>query len=331
MANQTGFLAILDVGHGNSAVLVDEDYVVVIDAGPKNGLLSFLVEQNIHRIDVLLLSHADADHIGGLIGILSSGQFEVGEIRINSDSLKNSRTWGSLIYQLDQLSRQGKVDFAPSLTPNDSNRYIGPNTRIQILAPSTYLATMGAGGRDRLGRILETNSISAVIRVIAYEYPLAVFAGDIDNVGLENLIDADVDATAPVLVFPHHGGRMGRSADINDFVSKLCSAIRPTQVIFSIGRDRTHIQPEVIDAVRRSIAGVWIACTQLARQCAANLPNNVPTHLNSVFSTGKEHHRCCTGTIVIGISQPNIISPVRATHEQFIGKSAPKALCRRVL
>jgi competence protein ComEC len=329
MTNQSGFLAILDVGHGNSAVLVDDDYVVVIDAGPKNGLLSFLVEQKIYRIDVLLLSHADADHIGGLIGILASGQFKVGEIRINSDSLKKSRTWESLIYELDQLSRHGKVDFAPSLTPNDSQRYLGPNTRVQILAPSAYLATMGAGGRDRHGRTLETNSISAVIRVLAYDQPLAIFTGDIDDIGLDNLIDASVDATAPILIFPHHGGRLGRSTDISDFVAKLCDAVKPKQVVFSISRDRTNLQPEVIAAMRRSIQGIWIACTQLAKQCAVTLPSHQPTHLNSMFSVGKEYRRCCSGTIVVRFLPPNSVSPVRATHEQFIETSAPKALCRR--
>jgi hypothetical protein len=39
-AEQT--LTILDVGHGNSAVLADAEGVAVIDAGPKAGLLQYL-------------------------------------------------------------------------------------------------------------------------------------------------------------------------------------------------------------------------------------------------------------------------------------------------
>ncbi len=37
-------LTILDVGHGNSAVLVDSEGVVVIDAGLKSSLLEYLTE-----------------------------------------------------------------------------------------------------------------------------------------------------------------------------------------------------------------------------------------------------------------------------------------------
>ena len=38
---------ILDVGHGNSAVLIDRDGVVVIDAGPNTVLLDFLIDHHI--------------------------------------------------------------------------------------------------------------------------------------------------------------------------------------------------------------------------------------------------------------------------------------------
>ena len=40
MSRQTPRLFILDVGHGNSAVLVDTEGIVVIDAGPRTALLS---------------------------------------------------------------------------------------------------------------------------------------------------------------------------------------------------------------------------------------------------------------------------------------------------
>ena len=50
------FLVILDVGHGNSAVLVDDEQVVVIDADPKSGLLEYLTQNDIKTIDTILLS-----------------------------------------------------------------------------------------------------------------------------------------------------------------------------------------------------------------------------------------------------------------------------------
>jgi len=62
---------IVDVKHGNSAVLIDTDGVVVIDAGNGSKLLEFLSNRQITTIDVLILSHADGDHIGGVMALLT--------------------------------------------------------------------------------------------------------------------------------------------------------------------------------------------------------------------------------------------------------------------
>ncbi len=42
-------LSILDEGHGNSAVLVDTDGVVVIDVGPGSALMEFLRQEGIEK------------------------------------------------------------------------------------------------------------------------------------------------------------------------------------------------------------------------------------------------------------------------------------------
>ena len=89
-------LVILDVGHGNAAVLLDSGKVVVFDAGPGSILLEFLREQNISHIDTVLLSHADKDHIGGLSALLASGTVSIGKVRANTDSLKGSNAWDDL-------------------------------------------------------------------------------------------------------------------------------------------------------------------------------------------------------------------------------------------
>jgi competence protein ComEC len=78
------------VGHGNCTVLVDTDGVVVIDAGPKSKLFKFLKEKHITKIDVLLLSHADQDHIIGVSDLLASGEIEIKKVYVNTDSTKKS-------------------------------------------------------------------------------------------------------------------------------------------------------------------------------------------------------------------------------------------------
>src|SRR5580698_1144372 len=115
-------VTILDVGHGNCTVLTD-DKVVVIDAGPGTTLLDFLEEEGINVVAVVLISHADEDHIKGLVSLLESQTVEVQLVRINSDGQRNSATWNDLMYVLDEANKAGRVRFEVGLTTNQTGDF----------------------------------------------------------------------------------------------------------------------------------------------------------------------------------------------------------------
>lgn len=319
-------LTILDVGHGNSAVLVDSEGVVVIDAGLKSSLLEYLTEQGITKIDVVLISHADEDHIGGLINLLSN-RFPIGCVRLNTDSLQTSDMWRKLLYELERASNAGTLDFNPSLTPDDSGKFDQGAVHIEILGPSSDLVEKGPGSKDDKGRRIGTNSISAIIRLSQKMKPIALLPGDLDEIGLDDLIEHNIDVSAPLLVFPHHGLKAGRTTAMDEFTHRLCEIVRPSNVIFSIGRGRKAPMPEVVAAIREHVPDVRIACTQLSEHCAFSLPQEAPSHLNDVFSKGREHQKCCAGTMVIDLDNPEYILPIYDAHKAFIENTAPNALC----
>ncbi|MFN7981142.1 MAG: hypothetical protein U0Q11_04740 [Vicinamibacterales bacterium] len=322
-------ISILDVGHGNSAVVMAPGWVAIIDAGPGGALLSFLREQDITVVDEFLISHADEDHIGGLIALLASGEFFVKRVRLNSDAHKDSDIWNDLLIALDSAQRQGRIDFSPVLTVADNGLFDHQGVRLEILGPSTYLAGRGPGSTDRSGRPITTNSISAVIRVSVDGRRVVLFPGDIDQVGLDELLYNDgLDPHAEVLVFPHHGGRSGQT-DVTVFSSSITQAVRPMVVVFSIGRGRHATPlPEVVAAIRAQAPAPRIACTQLSDRCSAAVPKGDPGHLNPVFSRGRERSHCCAGTIVISDGAPGgALLPATTEHIAFIRTNAPSALC----
>ena len=322
-------LSILDVGHGNCAALQDLQGIVIIDAGPGNALEIYLREEGIRRIDVVLISHADQDHLGGLISLLASRVVEIGRVRLNSDSLQGSKIWDDLLYELDQLDREKRLDFQPFLTPDETGVYDQGSIEIKVLAPNKYLAGKGPGGRDRQGRRIRTNTLSAVIRLSERGNPLALFPGDLDEIGLEALNFTVEDLRAPLLVFPHHGGRVGTNG-LDGFVRTLCEKVRPKIVVFSIGRNSYGSSlPKVVSAVKKHVEGVWIACTQLSKHCASELPREHPKHLNREFSQGREGGKCCVGTLVIDLDKREGLLPIYREHQAFISLAAPSALCRR--
>lgn len=326
-----GSLSILDVGHGNAAVVAVDGWTAVIDAGPGNALLLFLADRCISRVDLVLISHADEDHIGGLIALLGSGTVSVGRVRLNSDSKKGSQIWADLAAALDYDQRVGRIDFRPSLTPSDTGQLDNGDIHLEVIAPTNYLAMRGPGAVDRAGRQITSNSVSSVIRLSVGATRLALFTGDIDGIGLAELTSTGLtDLRALILVFPHHGGRPGAGAPFAAaFASQLCEMVQPDVVVFSIGRGlHSTPNPDVVRAIRATGAHIRIACTQLSERCAQAAPRTVPGHLNPAFARGRERRECCAGTLVVEFNNLGAVLPDAEQHLAFIRANAPNAICQ---
>src|SRR6266540_3480265 len=142
-------LTILDVGHGNAAVLYGPKDVILIDAGPGGPfVLEVFEERGITHISTVIISHADADHVRGLIALLASNNVEIDEIRINSDASKDTDLWRSLAYEVDDHERRGTLKSKTSLTDQDDIQFDSPDVRVEVVAPRTRLVLLGAGNRD---------------------------------------------------------------------------------------------------------------------------------------------------------------------------------------
>jgi competence protein ComEC len=74
------WFTVLDVGHGLAAVIRTRNHTLVFDTGPRyrggfdagrSIVAPFLRSQGVARVDMVIVSHSDADHAGGLAGLLS--------------------------------------------------------------------------------------------------------------------------------------------------------------------------------------------------------------------------------------------------------------------
>ena len=246
-------------------------------------------------------------------------------MRLNSDALQGSRLWEDLLYELNTQAHV--IDVAVSLTVSQTAELSDNALGIEVLAPSLELAGRGPGGTTSEGVTITRHMMSAVLRISRNGHPVAVFFGDLDEAGLEAMLASGVDPSAPLLVFPHHGGGAS-SANVRAFAAQLCQAVRPLFIVFSIGRGQHGTpRPEVVEAARDAVQGVRIACTQLSEHCAQNLGELEPTHLHPAFALGREHGHCCAGTIIQNMEDASI-QPDPETHVAFIREAAPSALCQ---
>ncbi len=323
------YISILDVGHGNSAILVGLEGVLVIDAGPGSSLLEYLKIERINHINVLIISHADQDHIEGIISLIESETVQIDLIKLNTDSRKKSKLWDDLLFLLDRANKYRELIFEVGLTTNDSGKFIFGDINVQLLAPSPYLAARGPGSTDQKGRRLSSNSNSAVVRLDNHKKPLITFWGDLDKVGLENIADSGMDLNVPIAVFPHHGGKQGGN-EIVEFTSLFYELVKPESIIFSIGRGKYDTpQPDIIGTLLKKRHDISIYCTQISENCLPDLKNFPSDHLVDKYSKGREFGSCCSGTILICIDGDEIkISPDHDAYQDFIKNNLPLPICQ---
>ena len=330
MATSSPNLTILDVGHGQCAVLQDAIGTVIFDAGSGSTLLEFLRDSAITEIDAVIISHADADHLSGLLSLLSSATVHVRKVHLNSDATKDSDIWEDLRYAVADATERAATSVAVEVTTSSTQEFSRGDVQIEILYPSPAVAMAGPGGTDLKGRRLTANSMSVVARILHRSEPRVLLTGDIDAVGLENLLEALPYPQSDVLVFPHHGGRPSH-ADPGQFANRLSQAVKPDLIIFSIGRGRYQTpRPDIVEGIRSVLPDVTIACTQLSANCAASLPSADPTHIASIVARGRSDRSCCAGSIRLTF-EPSTIGriPRLQDHQDFITANAPSALCRR--
>jgi competence protein ComEC len=264
---QKPFLIVLDVGHGNAAVLHDEGGTVVFDTGKGAHVGRYLNRASIRKIQAMFLSHADEDHIGGAVTLLLDPGLRIGEVFINSDSSKNTLVFEQLCLALaDANCRRGtKIDRRLTI----STKLRRKGTYIEVLHPPDLTALSGVGGKSNSGVRQNSNSMSAAIRLSRNGKTSILLGGDIEYDCVDDWKKKKIQPTAPVLVFPHHGGLPGvtNEKEAQLFAYEITKLVNPEVVIFSNHRTK-HGNPLdcVLKAVAKAASGVYFACTQLPQR-----------------------------------------------------------------
>ena len=318
---------ILDVGHGNATIVEASGHVFVIDGGRQGALLRFLEERKITCIDTVIVSHVDADHLGGISLLLGDIDFQVKQVYLNPDR-KGTALWRDFASIMTDARGRG-TEFYLELTQINPGQLASGGIQLDILAPSQELATRTTDHLNPVGRRLDSNAMSAVVRVGTDDLSRILLTGDIDQIGLDYLMENNASIEADILVFPHHGGHPGRSDPVN-FAQTLIQAVGAQLVVFSIGRRGRHRMPlpEIVNTVRSHGQDVHIACTQLSKHCTNVLPS-MTGHLHAVFAQGATGHECCAGTLEISFESKETYVPTRAAHIDFIAQHVPAALCQQ--
>ncbi|MFE1315496.1 ComEC/Rec2 family competence protein [Streptomyces sp. NPDC058755] len=327
---------LLDVAHGNCTLLRDAELTVVVDAARGEVLVEALEQIGNRHIHHLVLSHADKDHIAGAVALLGNSDFTVGTIWYNADGTKDTDTWEDLGYLVFELVEAGKLQAPSAINTGCGDALSLGRLGISVLHPDVQWAIRGPHRNRRTGEVRTSNTLSVVLRVSLDGTPAVLLPGDLDAPGLRRLLSLNRDLSAPVLVFPHHGGGSGEEPRV--FTRELCEAVSPDVVIFSHGRSMyNNPRPEIVSQLREQVDNVRIVCTQLSKHCrdgrAAVIPSDGQTYLSSLPAAGREINASCAGSVTVTLNEDKeiAIDPPPLGHDSFIKEYAKDALCRRLL
>ncbi len=205
-------LYFLDIGQGDSQLIVlpasagsRRAVKILIDGGPTGAVLDNLAKifsPVDRRIDVLIMTHPQLDHFGGLIDVLQT--YEVG-VFLGSGRKADVEAYAEL---RETLVAHG----VPYLQVEEGDALVIGDARLDILSPSEQEVLSG-----------ELNDTSVVALLTTPDFK-ALYTGDI-GANVEERLAREHDVNVDVLKVGHHGSRFSSSEGFLKEVSPAVSVI----------------------------------------------------------------------------------------------------------
>ncbi|GAB7386600.1 DNA internalization-related competence protein ComEC/Rec2 [Bacillaceae bacterium] len=250
-------ITFLDVGQGDATVLeFPNGHVMMIDGGGtmtfsggkgewaarkdpfrtgEDLLLPFLKYRGINRIDTLVVTHGDADHINGLIDLID--RVSIGRVIVNGN-----RPATSLERELYAALNRKKIPVYAARA--------GVSWNIARDASLLFLRPPG-GSRTFLGDGSHDNDASVVFLLQAYGKRF-LFAGDLEAEGERDVLGRFSLPPVDVLKVAHHGSKSSTT-------DRWLDALKPRIAVISAGVNNRygHPAPEVLERLRRRGSRVY--------------------------------------------------------------------------
>ena len=229
----------LDVGQGDAIYIeFPNGKNLIVDAGPRTSttdagsrfIAPFLKSQGVHRLNTLVMSHPDGDHIGGMPYLMR--HFAVDRI-VDGGSYSNSNLSKECLHLIDSLRIGHDVDTAGRIIAGCGN------VRLYILNPPNVLV------REDTTVTVSFNNQSVVLKLL-YGQTGLLLTGDAEVPAEERMIQTyNGFLGANILKAGHHGSITSSSPD-------FLNTVRPQLAIISVGLNNKfgHPSQQVLDRLK---------------------------------------------------------------------------------
>lgn len=174
----------IDVGQGDSILIeTPEGKTILIDGGPPESekkLVSYLKENDIKQIDLLIATHPDYDHIGGLVKVMKT--FKVKQI-LDSGKIHLTKAFANYVNEIR------KQEIPTTVAKFNQQIKIDPLIDIKVL---------NAHKKEK------NNNESSIALMVTYDEIDFLLASDIEMEQEERMMKTE-NINAEILKVAHHG------------------------------------------------------------------------------------------------------------------------------
>jgi competence protein ComEC len=225
-------MRVIDVGQGDSILLITPNgLTMLIDGGERNsGSLDYLRANKIDHINIMVATHPDADHIGGLVDILDSN-ITIDQV-VTSGYTSTTRTYERFLDAIiASKAKYTEVHRGDTITLDGLN--------FAVLSPGTA------------DNFEDVNNGSVVLRVV-FGPTSFLLTGDAEKEAEQAMLAAGVPLQATILKVGHHGSSTSTTPA---FIAK----VKPQVAIYSAGLDNRYGHPhrETIAALNKIGAKIY--------------------------------------------------------------------------
>ena len=199
----------LNVGQADSTLVINNGETMLIDGGNEADsplIIQYIKRLGISKIDYIIATHPDSDHIAGLDKIILA--FDVGCVYMPITNKSNK--------EMNEL--YNAIEDKNVIHPNASDYFYLGNSKCTIL---------NSGDTSKV-----SDNNSSIVLQLDYGETNCLFMGDAESEVEENVTWNDID----ILKVSHHGSKDATSLT---FLEK----VKPEYSIISVGKDNSHNHP----------------------------------------------------------------------------------------
>ncbi|RKD24721.1 hypothetical protein BEP19_09360 [Ammoniphilus oxalaticus] len=213
----------IDVDQGDATLLQGPDFTILIDTGrhDRDELVPYLQSSGIKALDLLVVTHPHADHLGQFEKVMS--HFEVSEVWMSGDE-HTSKTFERALETV--LSSDAGYH-----EPRAGETFTIGSAHLEVIHPQTVTGHLNNG------------SISTRV---TFGDVVFLFSGDAEKEAEQEMLNRGRNIQADIFQLGHHGSSTSNT-------QPFLEAIKPKVGIYSAGRENEYGHPhrEVVDLFSR--------------------------------------------------------------------------------